>query len=1166
MKFMMLLNSSAIGMSIKFANYEEVDTRIIYISEVNNNRSSRFLQYCLNVLGFYSGNIDGIPGKRTNIAVSQFLKVAGGTKMENSHVSLMILACDIQKANPVTARDAIQLARPMLDEFENFKSVSALIRNDSLSEAEIITRKMIDEFESVNVNSGPFYAEAVGNLGIIYYNRGLYSRAEPLIEASRKIYFDIISSRLSDTYGWEIVSGPFSNVTVALSKLLRSQGRNADAESHLIKAIEILERRRDQSVVPILKLKAELAAIYNSQKRKKASQDLFAEVEKGLENRDEEDLDVIKYGIKFFGNAVQIAGIPIGDALEDLSNKRKKYGEKHRLTLMSEIRVISIYISQKRFSEAEFLSRRVVAKMVNMYGEFHEMTRTGVILISAVLEEQGKYVEAEKQLERALYIARRLFGNSSPKTIEISNRLALNTRRQGRHWRAAEHWHRAFASLPEYYADDSASVQNDGQSEALVNIAEYFGSVSLSANLTSNEQARISFEGQGWWKYGTLDLAMRDLAGRLGARDDAQARTARRYQEVRNRRSELLESIANTFNENAEAVSLRASQSARLELTEKELESLTNEINTNFPALAELTLARSLKAEDAQLLLMPGEALIAYAAATADLQYVWMITKDRVEWRRIGAAKEVRRLVDNLRVSLDLMLPATNSNVNPRCAVASTVQGMEGRDFDACKANKLYELALGGFDLTGLNQLIIVPDGPLETIPFSMLVTGFHADGRPKWLIEDYAISMLPTTSSLRALRQIKARASDAAQKPYLGVAPVTFSNRDVTSPLRSALEDLPGTENEVRFLSGLLGGGTEGYVTGKAASENFIKTSALDRYRVLSFATHGLMSRQSQDLTGGKISEPALVLAPSEGEDGLLTASEAASLSLDADWVLLSGCNTAGGSGDNADGLSGLARAFFFAGARALLVSHWSIDDNAAMDVMVETMKRAAKDKTLGKAHALRQAMLTVMQRPGYNHPFFWAPFSLIGVEDHVVGTRAASELETPSGRKLTNAEQSQIKALLGVAKKTTESGDLDGAASDYASSRKAKDAKSGRPIKVEPTESEADKPATSTEKAQACCSFDLTSLKQKLAGCWSIPPSGSGQRKAIFVYVALSRSGELVAEPRVDSYLMTGPNRILAQSVIRAVKKCAPYSLPEAHYDEWKNMRINFETQALQ
>jgi len=160
------------------------------------------------------------------------------------------------------------------------------------------------------------------------------------------------------------------------------------------------------------------------------------------------------------------------------------------------------------------------------------------------------------------------------------------------------------------------------------------------------------------------------------------------------------------------------------------------------------------------------------------------------------------------------------------------------------------------------------------------------------------------------------------------------------------------------------------------------VKRTTLADYRVVYFATHGLVAG---DVVG--LGEPSLALTlprqPTELDDGLLTASEVAQLKLNADWVVLSACNTAAGDKPGAEALSGLARAFVHAGARALLVSHWSVASDAATRLTTSTFAILTADPKLGRAEALRNAMLTYMNDGGSPlnaYPAFWGPFSIIG------------------------------------------------------------------------------------------------------------------------------------------------------------------------------------------
>jgi CHAT domain-containing protein len=164
------------------------------------------------------------------------------------------------------------------------------------------------------------------------------------------------------------------------------------------------------------------------------------------------------------------------------------------------------------------------------------------------------------------------------------------------------------------------------------------------------------------------------------------------------------------------------------------------------------------------------------------------------------------------------------------------------------------------------------------------------------------------------------------------------------------------------------------------------LKHTPLDRYRVVHFATHGLLAGQSKQLAGTG-AEPALVLTPpaqaSAEDDGLLTTSEISELKLNADWVIMSACNTAAGAGsEHSEALSGLARAFFYAGARTLLVSHWEVNSEAAVKLTTHALAEMQAHPAMSRAEALKSSMATLItsEAPYAAHPAYWAPFVIVG------------------------------------------------------------------------------------------------------------------------------------------------------------------------------------------
>jgi CHAT domain-containing protein len=286
--------------------------------------------------------------------------------------------------------------------------------------------------------------------------------------------------------------------------------------------------------------------------------------------------------------------------------------------------------------------------------------------------------------------------------------------------------------------------------------------------------------------------------------------------------------------------------------------------------------------------------------------------------------------------------------------------------------------------------LSFVLDGALTSLPPQVLITT-DPDGKNlnsvDWLVRKYAVTVLPSIASLKILRGEKSTV--AALKPMIGFGDPVFDrttrtigrpkvaalNRSLTSfyrgvtvdtkALADALPPLPETADELRAVAKILGASSEDIELEEAASVTTVENHPLSNYRVVYFATHALVAGEVEKFAKGK-AEPALVLSipekPTEDDDGLLRASDVAMLKINADFVVLSACNTAAGDKPGAEALSGLARAFFYAGAKSLIVSHWEVDSDATVELMDGLFEALKANPRLSHAEALQASMLRMI------------------------------------------------------------------------------------------------------------------------------------------------------------------------------------------------------------
>jgi len=301
-------------------------------------------------------------------------------------------------------------------------------------------------------------------------------------------------------------------------------------------------------------------------------------------------------------------------------------------------------------------------------------------------------------------------------------------------------------------------------------------------------------------------------------------------------------------------------------------------------------------------------------------------------------------------------------------------------------ARRLFELLLAPAEqqLKGKNTLCIVPDGALWELPFQALQSTANS-----YLVEQYAIFYAPSLSVLKEMQQ-KSQSLKTPAAGRLSSSLLAFGNpaldRQTVERVKSVYRDesllsLPEAEREVKTLARLYGQTSSKIYIGAAAREETAK-SEVGNYRVLHFATHGILDDRNPMYSH-------LVLAKTDtegGEDGILEAREILSLNLQADLVVLSACQTARGRVGRGEGMIGMSWALFVAGSPATLVSQWKIESSSTTELMIEFHRQLYSKKAGGqrssfkKAEALRQAALKMLRREEYRHPAYWAGFVLIG------------------------------------------------------------------------------------------------------------------------------------------------------------------------------------------
>jgi CHAT domain-containing protein len=658
------------------------------------------------------------------------------------------------------------------------------------------------------------------------------------------------------------------------------------------------------------------------------------------------------------------------------------------------------------------------------YGEAEALFKRATLNnLALVYRDQGKYGEAEALFTRALTIREQALGTSHPDVARTLNNMAILYEARGESGSALAYSRKAIAAvLAHRTAESTGATQMGAVGGPVEPRVSYFqrhvANLAVAARKGIQPLASLAHEAiqvAQWAGQSSAATAVQQMGTRFASGPGPLASLVRESQDLaaawRDKDKTLLDALSNPDGRQ-ERGSIDVLRREIAE-TERRLNAVAARIDKEFPDYGTLAHPKPLTAEEVQSLLGGDEALVFFLTA-ANESYVFALTREGFEWRTISLdEKNMAAKVAVFRRGLDVE------------ELTKSVDAGKSELFDLAIAHEFYVALLRPVEalIKDKPELLIVPSGPLTALPFHLLVTDNPAIAVPRmqindmaayrdapWLVKRHAVTVLPSVASLKALR-VFARKGQST-KPMIGFGDPVFGPNQNTAAagqrtetveiaartraysdywrgasvdrarLADALSPLPDSAQELKAVAAKLGASASDIYLGRSATEENVKRLPLADYRVVYFATHGLVAGDVEGL-----GEPSLALTlphePGELDDGLLTASEVAQLKLNADWVVLSACNTAAGQKPGAEALSGLARAFFYAGARALLVSHWRIDSKAATRLATSTFDIMKSNQTIGRAEAFRRAMLTYLDDRSdiWNaYPGFWGSFSLVG------------------------------------------------------------------------------------------------------------------------------------------------------------------------------------------
>jgi CHAT domain-containing protein/Tfp pilus assembly protein PilF len=609
--------------------------------------------------------------------------------------------------------------------------------------------------------------------------------------------------------------------------------------------------------------------------------------------------------------------------------------------------------------------------------------------LATILSNLGEAQESLGQLEEALGTENRAlstfrgFGTNTGQEWQIEGRIGHIDRTLGRNDEALSQYEKSIDAI-EHLRTVALNTEAGRAGFAGLSRMVYAETADLLVDLHRESDAlEVAERGRARAFLETLTLSRTGLAEELTP-------------EQRKREDEILAHVSavqkNLWKEN---ISADDERKLKVELTsaEDDLETFHVEVRHSNPRYASIQYPDPVAVSRIQKDLLDAQSVLVEFLLGEKRSLAWVLSKDKLTVGVLPPRKEIEDEVSAYRKSLTGKISALT--------VAGSLAEIEPA------GRKLYASLLQPVEnaLTGARSLVIVPDGALGYLPFETLVlpTRRTSSGKDRftYLLERFSIVYGPSASALVAVKGMN-RKQGAPAKTLLAFgdpivdAPAastkngaeatrSASPEPVSKPETTVADEyaergfsfsrLPYTREEVLGISNLYPANQRQVYLGEQAREETVKAERLEDYRYIHFASHGFIDESQPSRSGILFSRDS-----HSTDDGVLQMGEIMRLKLNADLVTLSACSTGLGKLVNGEGILGLTRAFFYAGARNVTVSLWNVNDSATatlMKVYYQNLNRG-----LPNSAALRQAKLALLRGKdaAWRHPYFWATFVLVG------------------------------------------------------------------------------------------------------------------------------------------------------------------------------------------